>query len=542
MKGSYLTERYVRRMQQGGGVGVFAPNPQPYRSPLQGLDPNVFRYEVNTKPLDTSGIIQVMQTKDNLAIQQEKMAADREQMALRRELQEKQLEFEEAKMMNTLMTDLFKASGGSQTFNKKGDVVYQNGDAAQSPRFKDMFLKLETEKAKALDEMMEARFLPSGQHALKKMMAASNKLRNLNATVPSTEIQNDEIAYQKFMAERSTMGSKIGMSEFQFANGVTKRADFYGGEDNGYKLGDIGKIVTYPVAETSKAFNKILEDALIGDKVKGIDSKKVPGSTSTVVVETEERVITDPKLAAEKVIAQMDINPQFKAYASNQFGLDLLEGDPKIVAPLLKEKLVKYFEAEQAADPLYGRVSQSLKKTITPKEDTNVNYNVTGGTTRAETRNTKVEGMGDRTIKVDYSKAPAAEVSGIAENVVANNAAAMGISKTSTSRKAAAVAAVKDLISSGALDPNDADQIDMVVTALATEDSPTKIKAAAAKLKKSLTKEGRATKDQQINEANWNFTEDPFGYEFRLKQGEIKKKANTPAPTKTTKGTKPFMG
>jgi len=27
MKGSYLTDRYIRRMQQGGGIGVFAPNP-----------------------------------------------------------------------------------------------------------------------------------------------------------------------------------------------------------------------------------------------------------------------------------------------------------------------------------------------------------------------------------------------------------------------------------------------------------------------------------------------------------------------------------
>ncbi len=48
----------IKKLQQGGMIT--APNPAPYRVPLQGLDPNAFKYNVTANPLDTSGMVNVV--------------------------------------------------------------------------------------------------------------------------------------------------------------------------------------------------------------------------------------------------------------------------------------------------------------------------------------------------------------------------------------------------------------------------------------------------------------------------------------------------
>ena len=306
MKVAYLTERYVRRMQQGGGVGVFAPNPQPYRSPLQGLDPNVFRYEVNTKPLDTSGIIQVMQTKDNLAVQQEKLAVDREQMALRRELQEKQLEFEEAKMMNDLMADIYKVSGGKETYDKQGNLLYTANKILDTKRYAPLKAAVDQKRAVIEQRIVEIAKTPGDSTTKRfKIAAEMNQLRNLMSTLPvDADVILDINAHNGLMNSISNPESEEGYSIYDVNRYLDSRPKFLNGEDNGYKLGQAAGLTKYNKKTTDKALQDIITNARKITKVGDVQSKPAGGNNTFIITE-EKGLFADAKTAADVVAQQI---------------------------------------------------------------------------------------------------------------------------------------------------------------------------------------------------------------------------------------------
>ncbi len=378
MKGSYLTDRYIKRMQQGGGVGVFAPNPQPYRSPLQGLDPNVFRYEVNTKPLDTSGIIQVMQTKDNLAIQQEKMVVDREQMALRRELQEKQLEFEEAKMMNDLMADIYKVSGGKETYDKQGNLLYTANKILDTKRYAPLKAAVDQKRAVIEQRIVEIAKTPGDSTTKRfKIAAEMNQLRNLMSTLPvDADVILDINAHNGLMNSISNPESEEGYSIYDVNRYLDSRPKFLNGEDNGYKLGQAAGLTKYNKKTTDKALQDIITNARKITKVGDVQSKPAGGNNTFIITE-EKGLFADAKTAADVVAQQIMTDRGLAAHASNLYQLDLLGSEPDKVVPLLKEKLLAKFAADDKILEMQSTASEKFEGKLEGDKNSTVTTNST---------------------------------------------------------------------------------------------------------------------------------------------------------------------
>lgn len=372
-------------MQQGGAPSVFAPNPQPYRAPLQGLNPNVFQYDVRTQPLDTTNLIQVMQTKDTMDIRREQAALEREKMKADADLAKMKFEHQKAKAQSDFNLEMMKGS-----FNKfsgiSNPIPFE--DYTMSNRFKNQYEPIVNEMRAAEQEAMDMvtttpfgdpMFLKRFNGAISKIDGAKKKL------VPLEWFKLDQAGYKKANSLLTAPKGDDRVNPAQFMRNSALRGQYLNEEvDNGYKA----NFATDPaLVYNEKTEAKKFEDA--------IDFYNTPRKTTEyadVIIDkynqfkqvTKDTVLPNSGLAAELWVDKILADPKQASYVSSRLGIDIhdpsikLEDKKKVLIGLLKPEL-------DFADKLLSSIKNSgesyLVKVDTPdrpKPDVNINYNIKG--------------------------------------------------------------------------------------------------------------------------------------------------------------------
>ena len=484
---NYLAPQYIKKYQQGG-LTTFSPNPQPYRNTIQGVDPRVLQYDVNTAPVDTSALIQVMQTKNNLDLQRERLAVEREEMALKKEMQKKQIEFEEAKIMNTLMKDIFKMDGGGSAYGKDGNPIYFNGDLSTTKRFAPAYAKAQAEEDLAMQEFVK---IASGPDALPtkqmKMLQINRRVQNIRKSIPSlTEMQADVANYNKVLSVYGDPESKVEVNDIVLNNWVKQREDYLNGVDNGYQLTKLPEGLYYDKKSTTEALDKLKTTLTTPHYVEDVELD------GRMVKQTRTGYVLNNEGAANQLATSVLSDVSLLSAISNRYQIDLFNTDPENRKKILLDTFRKEFAADDVLQQMQTMEQETFKGQI-PSNDPRVNIfryenlpeKKSGGThkfiyegtvNRNETRKTEVSGGQGNTIKVDYSGNPDAATND-SEAFVMNNAGKIGIGPTSVAKRAKAIAITEELMLTNLFNPSDERDSKVLIRYL-TNTAPDKYKVA----------------------------------------------------------------
>lgn len=482
---NYLASQYIKKYQQGG-LTTFSPNPQPYRNTIQGVDPRVLQYDVNTAPVDTSALIQVMQTKNNLDLHRERLAVEREEMALKKEMQKKQMEFEEAKMMNTLMKDIFKMDGGGSAYGKDGNPIYFNGDLSTTKRFAPAYAKAQAEEDLAMQEFVK---IASGPDALPtkqmKMLQINRRVQNIRKSIPSlTEMQAEVANYNKVLSVYGDPESKVEVNDIVINNWMKQREDYLNGVDNGYQLTKLPEGLYYDKKSTTEALDKLKTTLTTPQYTEDV---KVDGQ---IIKQIKKGYVLDNEAAANQLATSVLSDVSLLSAISNRYQIDLFNTDPENRKKILLDTFRKEFAADDVLQQMQTMEQETFKGQIPsnepkvsimryegiPEKKSGGKYEFEYNTNRTEKRNTEVSGGQSNTIKVDYSGNPDAATND-SEAFVMNNAGKIGIGPTSVAKRAKAIAITEELMLTNSFNPSDERDSKVLVRYLTNTD-PDKYKVA----------------------------------------------------------------
>lgn len=349
-------------MQQGGVPSVFAPNPQPYRAPLQGLNPNVFQYDVRTQPLDTSNLIQVMQTKDAMDIKREQAAMERQKIALNKEIKEQELEYKKADMMLDFYAKMLKTTG----MTPGADGMPTVDDITTSPRNqKNQAILAEIG---ALDKQMEDLSVnlfdkQTPQKMIQLTMRRNSLLKSMTST---TEEQAERLAIKNFNDILAGNQKGKAVNPYLFDQTFSVRRDFLAGKDNEYKFGvtlnqaaAMGMVIDE--VATKKQFDQLMLDA---NKAVTVDSPEfVKNGRSNLQRTTTENVFTDSETAAGNIADAVLATPNLRSYFSMKNGINLYDPTKTDIdyRNIIKEIVKPVISLDDAVIRAYKKVTtQSL--------------------------------------------------------------------------------------------------------------------------------------------------------------------------------------
>ena len=377
--------KYLAKMQQGGVPSVFAPNPQPYRAPLQGLNPNVFQYNINTAPLDTSNLIQVMQTKDVNDLRREQAALEREKLKAEADLAKMKFEHQKAKAQQDFNFDMMeKIIGKTAAFSGINNQIPFE-DYTMSNRYKAQYEPIVNEMRVAEKGLMDmvtttpygdAMFLRKFNDGMTKIETAKKKL------IPLEWFKLDDAAYEKANSIMIAPKGDERVYAPQFMRISEMRRQYLNdGVDNGYKA----NFATDPAL----VYNQKEEAAKLAETFKMMNTPQPITSFDTdpsgenefnqyIQVDKKNFVPTADK-AAELMAAKILADPKQTSYVSSIYGIDFHDPSTSLDA---KKKILKGIIQPQLEfdDDLLRSKSDSYRITQTaPKPDVNVNYNVSGG-------------------------------------------------------------------------------------------------------------------------------------------------------------------
>lgn len=379
--------KYLKKMQQGGVPSVFAPNPQPYRAPLQGLNPNVFQYNINTSPLDTSNLIQVMQTKDVNDLRREQAALEREKLKAEADLAKMKFEHQKAKAQQDFNFDMMeKIIGKTAAFSGINNQIPFE-DYTMSNRYKAQYEPIVNEMRVAEKGAMDmVATTPYGDPMftrrlndwMDKIGKAKNKL------IPLEWFKLDDAAYEKANSimiapkgdERVYAPQFMRISEMrrQYLNDVV---------DNGYKA----NFATDPAL----VYNQKAEAAKLAETFKMMNTPQPITSFNTdpsgenefnqYIQVDKKNFVPKADKAAELMAVKILADPKQTSYVSSIYGVDLHDPSTSLDA---KKKILKGIIQPQLEfdDDLLRSKSDSYRITQTApkpkKDDININYNIKG--------------------------------------------------------------------------------------------------------------------------------------------------------------------
>jgi len=368
----------INKYPDGGSI-VAAPNPAPYRAPLQGLNPAVFRYDVRTAPLDTSPLIQVMQTKDAMDIKREQAAIEREKMKVDLDIAKQKLEHAESKMMMDFYKDSYKMTGG-QGLNLNGTPIID--DITKSKRHAEInqpiLSEIEALKAENLKIVSAQLYNPKDPQKLGKNLM---KIQGLYEKLPTTVDQASErMAIQSFMKVLGGEGGKgMVVNSILGPRMLEERRKYYDLESDNYKPGFslLQKGVVYNEIEAQKKFDHLVTEAnRVHTKTEG--EYKKSGITN-LKVNKETKFAQDPKLAAGEIADAVLADPVLRSYYTDRFNDNLWVNDGLKTEADLKESIVtRMIPVLQAGDAALNQVvketSQVLSNDQVQKPETVIRY------------------------------------------------------------------------------------------------------------------------------------------------------------------------
>lgn len=387
---TYLTSKYLRRLQQGGGV--FSPNPAQFRTPLRGINPAVISYDVNATPLDVSPLLQVMQTQDKMAMDREQLAMQRENAAIQREklkaeadLEKSKLQYQQNKMALDFMGDMFKVTGDA-SMGASGNPLYVGNDLSTSKRFAPKYQEWQQKESQIVDEISKLLYAPigstqTGNAVMNKML----ELQRHRQSAPTTmEMGADHKSVQNFWNIMAGGDKKLKVNGTLAKNVLGLREGYLNGEDNGYQLGNTINTTPGLVYNTETETEKWKN--IYTEMNKPIKQESM--SSDGKILSTKETMrALDPKLASQAILDRVWSDAGQKSYLSDVYGIDLWGVTPEneaSVKELLRDRIQKTIEYD---DQLYGGstgITTNVSGQIlsSPDKTVTMNYNVSGGTSK----------------------------------------------------------------------------------------------------------------------------------------------------------------
>lgn len=388
-------------MQQGGAPSVFAPNPQPYRAPLQGLNPNVFQYDVRTQPLDTSNLIQVMQTKDTMDIKREQAALEREKMKADADLAKQKLEYAKAKDQIDFSLDMMKKFGKFDAINTP--IPFQ--DYTMSNRYKEQYVpiidSIRSAEEGLLRDMTQRPLDNRTPELLRKGIQGIESMKSKISILPEWEL--DSAARKK--AEAMLVDPKGDERVYppEYLRTTQAWDDYYNGmKDNKYKM----NFATNPAL----SFNQKTEATKIANDLKIMNTPQEATSFSDVIavdprnrfIEVEgKKVVPDADTAARVLSTKWLADPKTASFVSTQYGIDLhdpslsFEDKQKVLMSIIKpqlefdDELVSSYSKSyrtQLSSPNEVKVSKVIHESNKPPKPSKTTHEiiVSGGTTKTK--------------------------------------------------------------------------------------------------------------------------------------------------------------
>lgn len=368
-------------MQQGG-LSVFAPIPQPYRAPLQGLNPNVFQYDVRTQPLDTSNLIQVMQTKDTMDIRREQAALEREKMNTKVDLAKMKFEHQKAKAQLDFSIDMMDKFGKFGVINTP--IPFQ--DYTMSNRYKEQYApiieNIRITEDKLLKDMTQRPLDNRTPELLRKGMQNIESMREKLTILPEWEI--DSAARKKLEVVMTAPKGDERVYTPEYMRTAQAWDDYYNGMvDNKYKM----NFATNPAISFNQKTeaNKLEETFKIMNTPMPITSFNTDPSGENefnqYIQVDKKNFVPKADKAAELMATKILADPKQTSYVSSIYGVDFHDPNTSID---VKKKILKDILQPQLEfdDDLLRNKSDSYRMTQTSpkpkKEDINVNYNIKG--------------------------------------------------------------------------------------------------------------------------------------------------------------------
>ncbi len=392
---TYLTRNYLRKMQQGGGTTVFAPDPSQYRTPLQGINPAVLQYNINTKPLDTSGLIQVLQTKDEMDMAREKAAIEREKLKAQADSEKNKLQYQQMKFAMDLVGDMFKSTGDS-SISTGGKSLYPNNDILNTPRFAPKLKEYQEAEDKKIEDIVKSMYAPAGFESSLSLMKGAMDLKRIRENGPATAMIVAEQQARQSLLEviaGTKKGSKLKANPVLAKRILDMQEEYLNGADNGYELGltinSTAGLTYNPEVESVKLKNAYIElNKPIVEEVFDDNGK--------VIRTVETKKTLDPKLASKSLTEMILADAGLRSYASELYNLDLYPQNPadeEATKEVLRSTIQKFIEYD---DGLYNQTS-GIQTNVTnqvlssPVKTSNVNFTYSGGVNSTKKIDQKID-------------------------------------------------------------------------------------------------------------------------------------------------------
>ncbi len=307
--------KFLKEMQQGGGLSVFAPNPQPYRAPLQGLNPQVFQYNVNTAPLDTSNLIQVMQTKDVMDIKREQAAIERQKLTVEKELKEQELEYKKAKMSLDFYSSMLKMTGMKPGAGGQ-PVIDDITNSVRNQKNREILAQIDLLDKEMVDLSSDL-FNKNNPGKITNMIMKRNNLQKSITSTVEEQAERATTANLEKILKGETKGMEVNPELFEKFYG--QRREYWNGKDNGYKpgvtLNQAGMVVD--MARYRKDIDKMYTDINKSWDMSLDPYVKESGIANVLITETK-KAYNDAETASTQMATAIFNNRELRA----GFGID----------------------------------------------------------------------------------------------------------------------------------------------------------------------------------------------------------------------------
>jgi len=323
----------VKKMQQGG-LTVFAPEPNQYRAPVPGIDPNIYRFNPMAT-FDVSPLVEMQKQQQAADIQRQNAALAREKMMHQAMMQDRKMAMEQEKEMFSMFFGNHAKSGGQPT-DAGGNILYTNNDPSTSARFSPLFKSYNEKKMKMFDDILQVKSLPYDTKNRANVLARLyQEYTELQKSVPTTaEMEVDSRLYNRIMELVSKPQDNMRVNLPMLNEYIANRSAYYRnepGSDKLYSLGQQPAGLMYDYTAGRKAF----DEAMLK-----LNSPQEMGSTENVganniISQQTQKIILPTEEAAAKLADLVLANPTLRAYIQDTYNMKLFSLSPD--DPLAKD-------------------------------------------------------------------------------------------------------------------------------------------------------------------------------------------------------------
>jgi hypothetical protein len=393
----------IDKLQQGGIIT--APDPRPYRTPLPGLNPEAFRYNINSTPLDTSGMVQVLQFNENADLRRQQQAVLLEQAKIKKQIEESKLAFQKEKFKWDVIKNVNKLAYGSgaPVIDTKGEPFMMDIDNTNyiKAHFSDKdnaILETQKEIDKLLAQPLEGENMNKIYKAMESMAAIrAERGSDMEYGVEKALSQN----LQKLLIGDVGAGNKVNpylldnvvKSREEFFTGPTSRPLSPTGQPTGWVFGSPSNIPSYVVfnpKEQSKNFEDLVTGLLTPISQDAITENQM-GASRYILKTTKNTAVRDLDVVVDELSKAVSVNGALASFLSDEYGVNLFRPDNtvdgELVKNILKTTIKPQYEAavgeskriEQtammgASDPVVNRTIIEGNYTTNRSSQANVSY------------------------------------------------------------------------------------------------------------------------------------------------------------------------